>query len=42
LAKSKGGAQPTKKGADSERNNGKAPKKRPQIFDPIKRRLMNK
>jgi hypothetical protein len=41
MAKGKGGgsAKPAK-GANDGRNNGKANKKRPKIFDAIKRRLV--
>jgi hypothetical protein len=42
MAKGKGSPAPAKKGNDSERNNGKASKKRPKIFDAIKRRLVTK
>lgn len=34
-AKKAGGAR------NSDRNNGKAPKKSPKIFDPVKRRLVS-
>lgn len=41
MAKGKGGGgAPTKKGGNDERKNGKASKKRPKIFDAIKRRLV--
>jgi hypothetical protein len=41
MAKSKGGAPaPKKTGDNSDRKNGKANKKRPKIFDAIKRRLV--
>lgn len=41
MAKGKGGATPQKKtGDNSDRKNGKANKKRPKIFDAIKRRLV--
>jgi hypothetical protein len=43
MAKGKGGAQPAKKiEDDNRRTNGKAFKKRPKIFDAIKRRLVVK
>lgn len=43
MAKGKGGAKPAdKKGGNSDRKNGKASKKRPKIFDAIKRRLVTK
>jgi len=43
MAKGRGGAQPAKKiEDDNRRTNGKANKKRPKIFDAIKRRLVNK
>jgi len=43
VAKSKGGGAPQKKtGDNSDRKNGKASKKRPKIFDAIKRRLVSK
>lgn len=41
MAKGKGGA-PSQKGANDNRNNKKAFKKRPKIFDAIKRRLVTK
>ena len=31
----------TKGERNSQRNNGKASKKKPKVFDPIKRRLIN-
>ena len=41
MAKGKGGGgAPAKKGENSDRKNGKANKKRPKIFDAIKRRLV--
>ena len=41
MAKGKGGGAPQKQtGGNSERKNGKANKKRPKIFDAIKRRLV--
>lgn len=42
MAKGKGAPAPAKKGDNSERKNGKASKKRPKIFDAIKRRLVTK
>lgn len=44
MAKGKGGgSQPAKKiEDDNRRTNGKAAKKRPKIFDAIKRRLVTK
>jgi hypothetical protein len=41
MAKGKGGA-PAPSKPTSERQNGKASKKRPKIFDAIKRKLVNK
>lgn len=41
MAKGKGGA-PSQKSANDTRNNKKASKKRPKIFDAIKRRLVTK
>jgi hypothetical protein len=41
MAKGKGGA-PAAKGGNSDRKNEKAFKKRPKIFDAIKRRLVTK
>lgn len=42
MAKGKVGGSPAQKktGDNSDRNNGKANKKRPKIFDAIKRRLV--
>jgi hypothetical protein len=41
MAKGKGGAPaPVKNTSGSDRKNGKAKKKRPKIFDAIKRRLV--
>lgn len=31
----------TKGERNSQRNNGKASKKKPKVFDPVKRRLVN-
>ena len=43
MAKGKGGAPaPVKNNSGEGRNNGKAVKKRPKIFDAVKRRLVNK
>jgi len=43
MAKGKGGGgKPAAKGSNDGRNNGKANKKRPKIFDAIKRRLVNR
>lgn len=42
MAKGKGGGKPAPTKSTSERNNGKASKKRPKIFDAIKRRLVTK
>jgi hypothetical protein len=42
MAKGKGGGKPAPAKSASERNNGKASKKRPKIFDAIKRRLVVK
>jgi hypothetical protein len=43
MAKSKGGGpKPPAKGSNPDRNNGKAFKKRPKVFDKIKRKLVNK
>lgn len=41
MAKGKGGAS-VAKGSNSDRKNEKAFKKRPKVFDPIKRRLVAK
>lgn len=41
MAKGKGGAPATVKNTSGEdRNNGKAKKKRPKVFDAVKRRLV--
>jgi hypothetical protein len=41
MAKGKGGASaPVKNTSGESRNNGKAVKKHPKMFDPIKRRLV--
>jgi hypothetical protein len=43
MAKGKGGAPaPVKNNSGEGRNNGKATKKKPKVFDPVKRRLVNK
>ena len=42
MAKSKGGAKPAPEVKSSGRQNGKASKKRPKIFDKEKRRLVVK
>ena len=42
MSKGKQPVKPTKKGDNDGRNNGKASKKRPKIFDAIKRRLVVK
>jgi hypothetical protein len=42
MAKGKGGAPAPKKSNEGDRKNGKAFKKRPKIFDAIKRRLVSK
>ncbi len=43
MAKGKGGAPtPAKNTSGEGRNNGKAVKKNPKMFDPVKRRLVNK
>jgi hypothetical protein len=44
MAKGRGGASaPVAKNTTGEgRNNGKATKKHPKVFDPVKRRLVNK
>lgn len=40
MAKGKGGA-PAQKGGNDDRNNKKASKKRPKVWDPEKRRLVS-
>jgi hypothetical protein len=40
MAKGRGSAPAPKKGGNDDRKNGKASKKRPKIFDAIKRRLI--
>ena len=42
MAKGKGGGGKPPAKETSERNNGKASKKRPKVFDAIKRRLVTK
>ena len=42
MAKGKGGGAPAANGNNSDRQNGKASKKRPKAFDAIKRRLVAK
>jgi hypothetical protein len=42
MAKGKGGGGKPQEKSTSDRNNGKASKKRPKIFDAIKRRLVTK
>jgi hypothetical protein len=42
MAKVKGGKPEVKKVDENRRQNEKAFKKRPKIFDPIKRRLVTK
>lgn len=42
MAKGKGGGSAPAKGSNGDRKNGKAAKKRPKIFDAIKRRLVTK
>lgn len=42
MAKGKGGGSPAAKGSNSDRQNGKANKKHPKVFDAIKRRLVAK
>ena len=42
MAKGKGAPAPAKKGDNDNRKNGKAYKKRPKVFDPVKRRLVTK
>ena len=41
MAKGKGAAKPAPEVKSSGRQNGKAFKKRPKIFDKIKRKLVN-
>lgn len=42
MAKGRGGGQKPAKGSNSDRKCGKAFKKRPKSFDPVKRRLVTK
>lgn len=42
MAKGKGGAKPAPQKTTTDRQNGKATKKRPKIFDAIKRKLVTK
>jgi len=42
MAKSKGGGKPVPEIKSAGRQNGKAPKKRPKVWDPEKRRLVTK
>ena len=43
MAKGKGGGgNAPAKGSNSDRNNGKANKTRPKVFDAVKRRLVTK
>ena len=42
MAKGKGAPAPKKKGDNSDRQNGKASKKHPKVFDAVKRRLVAK
>jgi hypothetical protein len=42
MAKGKGGGKPQATKETSTRNNGKASKKRPKMFDADKRRLVTK
>ncbi len=42
MAKGKGGGAKPAKGSNADRNNGKANKKRPKVFDAIKRKLVTK
>jgi hypothetical protein len=40
MAKGKGAPAPVKQGDNNNRKNGKASKKHPKVFDPVKRRLV--
>ena len=40
MAKNKGGTKPAPEVKSSGRQNGKAWKKRPKVWDPVKRRLV--
>ena len=42
MAQAKGAPASKKQGDNSDRKNGKASKKRPKIFDAIKRKLVTK
>lgn len=42
MAKRKGGGAPAPVKTTTDRKNGKASKKRPKVFDAIKRRLVTK
>jgi hypothetical protein len=42
MAKGKGGGKPAPVQKTSDRQNGKASKKRPKVFDAVKRRLVTK
>lgn len=42
MAKGKGAPASAKKGDNTDRKSGKAWKKHPKVFDPVKRRLVNK
>ena len=42
MAKGKGGGNSPAKGSNDGRNNGKAAKKHPKVFDAVKRRLVSK
>jgi hypothetical protein len=42
MAKGKGGGKPQVQVEKSTRNNGKASKKRPKVWDPEKRKLVTK
>ena len=42
MAKGKGGGAPAPQKSTTDRKNGKASKKRPKIFDAVKRRLVTK
>lgn len=42
MAKGKGGGAKPQEKSTTTRNNGKASKKRPKVFDAVKRRLVTK
>lgn len=42
MGKGKGGGKPAPVQQTSDRKNGKASKKSPKVFDPVKRRLVTK